>query len=275
MAKLDASHFYEHSGRTGLSVPMMLLGGIPTSIFLAIVYAYIVVYCPVVGYVNVLFLGGYVFGTGLVAGWLAKTGKSRNALVSFLIGCLIGLIGLYSSWVFFFKALATFAEVEGGVPALGLALSPGTLWEMIVEVNKEGWWGPSGMFQWILCAIEAVVFVIGVGLLACGPIHREVFCEACGSWCEPSAERHLQFTEEYAKSLEGQDADFDHTAILKLPEATEQDLPRFTAEILECTGCKSTTAVRLKLLHPKVGKDNEVEIETTDIDGILLQTTTV
>ena len=109
-------HFYQHSGRTGFSIPLLLAAGIPVSILMAVVYAYIVTYCPVVGYVNLLFLGGYVFITGLAAGYIAKIGKCRNAGVAFCLGCLLGLVGLYFSWVFFFKALAGMQGED--IPAL-------------------------------------------------------------------------------------------------------------------------------------------------------------
>ena len=270
MPALDESFFYKHSGRTGFSIPLLLMIGLPVSAIFAILYAYIVVYCPVVGYVNVLFLGGYVFATAMTLSWIAGLGKCRNATVLFVLGCIAGLVGLYFSWLFFFKAL--FGEEFPMVAVLGLMISPGTFWEMIMEINKEGWWGPSGIFQWILCAIEAIAFVFGVGLITAGSIDREVFCEDCGKWCKQTHTRHLKFTEEYAESLgeQAEDDGFNHLEILKLPEATEEELPRFDAEVLDCPAC-DTTALRFKLLLPTEGKDGEIETESRELPGILLQ----
>ncbi len=268
MPALDPSHFYKHSGRTGFSIPLILMLGIPASIVLAIVYAYVVVYCPVVGYVNVLFLGGYVLGTGFAISKLGNVGKCRNGIVLFVLGSLAGLIGLYFSWVFFFKAL-------GGeqVSVLAISLQPAAFWQAIVELNAEGWWGPSGYFQWALCAIEALAFVIGVGIVASASIDREVFCEDCGSWCKKSNERNLKVADEYNKQLE-KDGEFNHIDILKLPEAESNELPRFNAEILTCTGCQQTNGIRIKLLSAVVDKDGDASEETTDVPGILLQRST-
>ena len=270
MPALDDKYFYKHSGKTGFSIPLILLIGVPVSAMLAAIYALVCVYCPIVGWVNILFLGAYIFGTATVIGMLAETGKCRNEGVLFLLGCLAGLIGLYFSWVFSMKAFAMMAEQE--ISVLALVLNPGVLWAMIVEINKEGWWGPSGFFQWLLCAIEAIGFVGGVGLLSWASINRVVFCEDCGTWCKKSTEQHLEITEAYAESLEGDDDEFNHLEILKLPETTEDSFPRFTAEILKCTGCEMTSAVRIELVEQKETKDGP-EVESTDIDGILLRKT--
>jgi len=189
--------------------------GLPISAILAAIYAYIVVYCPVVGYVNVLFLAGYVYGPAVSISWLASLGKCRNGKILFVLGCLAGLVGLYFSWLFSLKALA--GERLPMADLLGLIISPGAFWELIVDINREGWWGPSGIFQWALCAIEAIAFVFGVGLVAAGSIDREVFCEDCGKWCNQTHTRHLKFTEEYANTFEQNGGeDFNHLGILKL-----------------------------------------------------------
>ena len=259
--------FYEHSGRLGNSVPLILLIGIPVSVILAAVYAYCVVKIPIVGYINVLYLGGYVYGTGYVLKRLAKMGKSRNALMLYLLGGIVGAIGLYAAWVFSFKAL--FGEE---IPLIDLAASPRTVWEYAIAMNEQGWWGggPTGILQWVTAGIEALTFIGGCGWITAQAINREVFCETCNSWCEPAGEQNLKITEEFADSLEVEEkSDWKHFDILKLPAAEANEYPRFVGETLKCTGCGETSAIRLNLLTLKQG-DKGPEVDIKEIDGILL-----
>lgn len=245
MATETSPEFYEHSGSLGNSFTTVLLIGVPIAVVMAAIYSYLVVYVPIVGYVNVLFLGGYVLGTGFALAKLAKLGKSRNGKSLFLLGCLVGAIGLYASWVFFFKALDTEFSLSQ------LATQPQLTWELAKAINAAGSWegGPTGIFAWIIWAIEALAFTVGCGVITTAAIDREVFCEDCNSWCEPSAEQNLKITEEFAASLEVEEAsDWKHFDILKLPEAEPNEYPRFVGEVLTCTGCGETTAIRLKLL---------------------------
>ena len=266
-ADTDVS-FYKHSGKLGSSVPMILLLGIPVSIVMAAIYAYMVVKIPIVGYVNVLYLGGYVFGTGYILNRLAKTSKCRSPLMLYLLGGLVGAFGLYASWVFSFKAL--FGEQIP--PLLELAASPKTVWEYALGMNAQGWWngGPTGILEWITAGIEAITFIGGSGWMAAKAIDREVFCEFCNSWCEPTAEQNLKITEEFAATLETEEkSDWEHFDILKLPEAQPDEYPRFVGETLKCTGCGETSAIRLNLLTLKQG-DKGPEVDIKEIDGILL-----
>ncbi len=259
--------FYEHSGSLGNSFTTVLVFGTPVAVVMAAIYSYLLVYVPIVGYVNVLFLGGYVAGTGLALAKLAKIGKSRNAKSLFLLGCLVGAIGLYAAWVFFFKAL-------GGdqLSLTELAMNPQFVWDITKELNKEGWWDgcPTGTAAWIVWGIEALAFIVGCGMLTTSGIDREVYCEQCQSWCEPTAEQNLKITEKFAESLEVEEADdWKHFDILKLPAAETDEYPRFVGEVLQCPDCSETTAIRLTLLTQKEG-DNGLEEVSKPIDGIIL-----
>ena len=253
--------FYGHSGKLGNSVPLILLLGIPVSVVMAAVYAYLVVYVPLVGYVNILFLGGYVLGTGFVLQKLAKMGKCRNVTVLYLLGGIVGAVGLYAAWVFFFKAM--WGEE---LSAVRLAAAPQDVWELAVVLNAQGWWegGPTGILQWVTAGIETLTFIIGCGWMTAQAIDREVFCEDCNSWCEQTAEQHLKITEEFAATLEIEEkSDWQHFDILKLPVAEPDEYPRFVGETLKCTGCGETSAIRLNLLTLKQG-DKGPEVESKE-----------
>ena len=81
---------------------------------------------------------------------------------------------------------------------------------------------------------------------------------------------NLKITEEFAESLEVEEADdWKHFDILKLPAAETDEYPRFVGEVLQCPDCSETTAIRLTLLTQKEG-DNGLEEVSKPIDGIIL-----
>ncbi len=235
----------------------------PVAFILAAVYSYIVVYCPVVGYPNILFLGGLVLGVGIAQTRIARFAKSRSPFLMGIVGVLTGVATLYFAWAWFVKALVQYNGNLPPLPILDALGSPGWLWDTAVEINNEGWWKPSGIFQWILSIIEAGIIVIGIGLITLAGIDREVFCEECSKWCKPTETRHFRIPEEISRPL-------SHVEILQLEAGAATDYPRYTAEVLQCPSCESTTAIRIQAITMKID-DGEKKEETTDIPGILLR----
>lgn len=308
MAPLSDEHFYQHSGRHGYAAPAVMLIAIPAAILLSAVYSYIVVYIPIVGYVNILFLGGLIVGVGAVFGLVATKSKCRSPALLGFLGLLTGLVTLYASWVFFISALGRHQGAP--IPAMRIATNPGAMWEFIKLINAEGWWGPSGAFQWTIVSVEAFIMVAGIGFIGLGCIERDVFCEDCGTWCQPEATKHMRLLpgapapepsqpesdeeapNEGAPNDEGlfagateaaPDADgfelpddlteLNHLDILKLPQAEPTEFPRFTAEVLRCTGCGETTAIRFKI-EQRIVEDGEVKESSEDLPGILIRKST-
>ena len=246
----------------GLSVPSILLVGLPAIVLLSAVYAYVVAYCPIVGWVNVLFLGGYVMGGGIVLAFLAKQSKCRNPGMLFWLGFVAGVAGLFFAWVFFVKALA-----GGGLSVIALVTDPPTLWRLVSEINTNGWWGPSGLAQWALVSIEAIIMVGGIATVTSASIDRDAFCEECGTWCDKFETMHLQPTPEMlVTSLDK----LNHMELLALEDADATDYPRIDAEVLQCTGCKNTQAIRFKKLS-QVQEEGGLKEKSEDIPNLLIQ----
>ena len=124
-------YFYEHSGAGGLVIPAALLAGLPVAFLLSAVYSYIVVYCPVVGYPNILFLGGLVVGVGTAQAWIARFARCRSPFLMGIVGLMIGVATLYFAWAFFVKALVQYSG-DQPLPILDVIASPGWLWETAV-----------------------------------------------------------------------------------------------------------------------------------------------
>jgi len=262
VSNLASDVFYKHSGRMGLSVPAILIVGLPAIVLLSAIYAYIVAYCPIVGWVNAIFLGGYVMGGGIVLAILAKQSKCRNPGMLFWLGFVAGVVGLYSAWVFFVKALA-----GGEFSTISLATNPAALWGLISAINTNGWWGPSGMAQWALVSIEAIVIVGGIATVTAGAIDRDAFCEECGTWCDQFEKMHLKPTPEMlVTSLDK----LNHMELLALDDADVTDYPRIDAEVLQCSGCKNTQAIRFKKLS-QVQEEGGLKEKSEDIPNLLIQ----
>ncbi len=287
--QIEEGEFYQHSGRTGYAIPALFLVGIPLAMLVAAIYSYIVVYVPFVGYVNVVFLAGYVCGLGIPLSYMARLFHCRSHGLLLLTSGLISLCGVYFSWVFLLYAL--FSKSDNPFPLVPVLLSPGIIWEIAKAVIEEGWWGPSGIVEWVIVSIEAVIMVGGVALIAPGKIDNEVYCEDCNTWCQKTGQRQFSLKEGLEQAARSTESNIDstgneaaedaeskidwkmpsHLDILKLPEAEEDETPRIVAEVLTCTGCQTTTAIRYSMFSVTVGSNSESKEETEYLPGILLR----
>lgn len=262
LSNTDADLFYSHSGKSGFVLPLVLMIGIPVVAALAALYAYVVFYCPIVGYVNILFLMGFVIANGVTMAYLAKWGRCRSPMMMAIAGVVVGMVGLYFAWVFFIKAM--FGD---DVSIVALLLDPAAVWKLVTLINDDGWWGPSGIAQWALSAIEAILVVGGTGLIAMTCIDREAFCEDCGTWCKPFETMHLEAT---AEILVTKPEKIRHLELLALDETEPDTFPRVDAEVLQCTGCKSTQAIRFKRVTQEMD-DGKLKEQVDEIPRLLLQ----
>ena len=62
----------------------------------------------------------------------------------------------------------------------------------------------------------------------------------------------------------------DHLALLALEHTEATEYPRFNAEVLQCTGCEMTQAIRFKIVT-QVMDEGELKEHEEDLDGILMQ----
>ena len=254
--------YYRHSGKIGLAPILVLVAGIPIIALLSAVYSYLVVWCPVIGYVNILFLGGFIIASGFVLTTIAQLGKSRSPTAMALLGLVCGLVAVYFAWIFFIKAL-----FKDQVAIVDLITNPVAFGKAVYFINQEGWWEPSGLIQWGISAIEAGAIVIGLTMAGWSSIDREVFCEDCGKWCEPFETMRLAPTEELLSLNSSQ---LKPEELLKLEDCTESDFPRFDAEVLQCNTCKQLQAIRFDRVS-QVMDDGQLKEKREDIPGALIQ----
>ena len=176
--------YYRPSGRFSFSglVVMLAFGGV-AGVVLGAAYGYLDQFNPIV-YIN--FLATLLFGAGmaLAARFGVRNGKVRSPLLAALVGIIIGVIGMYSAWVFWINALSVRSKQAVW------AFDPGRLWSIMQAIAQHGAWSlkgtnVSGAALWIIWAIEAAI-VIGICTVKCRSYAREPYCEECGAWAEPA-----------------------------------------------------------------------------------------
>lgn len=267
---------YAHSGKLGNAPWMMPLIGLPLLLVTSLVYSYIAVYSPVVGYLTILVLFGYVFVNGLLLGWLARLSRCRSERFVMLAGLGGGLFALYFSWVEFEVALFNrYADGGESVATIDVLLSPAVVWTGASLIAQEGWYSvfggtPSGIVLWLIWLVEAAIIVFGTMMLTSVAIGREVFCEGCGAWCKTAESRRLQVDREFTRRPVESIA---HDELMALPEQKGKAFPHVVAEVMRCDRCKATTALRFARVTQAVNSDGKKEEKSEDIPGILLQPT--
>ncbi|MDA3963347.1 MAG: hypothetical protein PF961_21385 [Planctomycetota bacterium] len=265
---------YQHSGKMGSAPLLVPVLGVPLLFVTSLIYGYIAVYSPIVGYLTVLILLGYVFVNGFGLALIARFARCRSERFLWLAGLGAGLVALYFSWAEFEHALINrYASGGQHVAQAEILLSPGAMWGVAGEIAAEGWYAvfgatPSGFVLWLMWLVEAGIIVGGVTLFTAAAISREVYCEDCGKWCGTAEECRLKIDPEFlTRPVES----VSHAELLALPPQKGRAYPHVKAEVLCCEKCKQTTAMRFSRLTQEVNSDGKKEEKSQDIPGILLQ----
>jgi hypothetical protein len=179
--------FYQASGSSSLRVfPWLFIVGIPCAVVAALLYAYLIVYIPIAGYITFILSAGFGFLLGLCAYAVLRGGKVRSTWKALALGGFLTLIGFYAHWAVWCAAVLARGDVD--VSALGLALNPSALMEVITTINGVGAWSmrgttPTGGWLWALWTIEAALIFVPA-LLVVMAVPGQPFCERCERWCE-------------------------------------------------------------------------------------------
>ncbi len=234
--------------------------GVPVGVLAAAVYAYVILYLPIVGYVSFLLTFGLGFVVSLAVGAGLTRGKVRSRAVGLALALFVGLATLYASWATWCFALIQ--RADGDVSLLGVFFSPGGLWDFINAVNEKGAWNlkgytPTGAVLWALWALEAGI-IVGFPLVTALTTTEAPFCEACGEWCGETKGlfRTGPSTKGDVKELCERHA-FDDVARLGLPEDGAAEWIRYD---LHTCGCRETNALTATLVTV-VEKSGKAELK--------------
>ena len=210
--------YYKPSGKVNpLSILYLLLAMCVVVPILDFVYTYAILYIPLI-YLNFLCVAGVAFALGFIANFVIGLGKVRNVLVAVIYGLLIGIAGVYVSWIIWLSHhfevdYMTFVEsFEGFSNAIGFA-------------NEQGTWGigrSGGMVDGVMLTIVWIielVAMIGFPVFFAYSKACEPFIENDDSWAEVTPIGPFQFIankEELKRQLETK----NYEPVVNMPAAT-------------------------------------------------------
>ena len=263
---------YEHSGKLGISVPLIILAGISGAAVLAAIYSASVVYIPIGGSINFVFTFLFALGLGYMNSWLGYLGKCRNPFILSIMGLGTGLIGLYWSWCFFIVFLFEKNAIPG-VTATAIATSPSMLFDIIRNINATGWFSikgatPSGVLLWVLWLIEALVVLFFAFDASSKKIVDRVFCENCNEWAHEAKGIDLDLpenNEEFQALLNG-----DVEVIKKSNQVEGDFFPRMQLLPISCNSCSNTQGVRMMLASLEQNEEGKFTEKVSNLTGPFL-----
>jgi hypothetical protein len=265
--------FYRASGESSIRVfPWFFVVGMPLAVLAAYLYAYLIVYIPIAGYITFLLSAGFGFALGGVAFFVLRGGKVRSTTKAFIYGGLLTVFGFYVHWAVWCAAVLARGDVD--VSALGLMLNPAALLEVITTINGVGAWSmhgltPTGALLWVLWVIEAGLILVP-GLVMAMATPSQPFCERCEEWCQDHdnvAQLDAQDPES-AKSLAQQK---DFTRLAALGAAAPNAQTHLRVDLTTCPSCTNMTTLSIHTITRKVDeKGKESEDKTPLLEHLLL-----
>jgi len=249
--------YYKHSGRYSVTGALyaVVVGSLIACVCAA-VYAYIILYCPLV-YINALIAAGFGVVIGYMCAGMLKQKKVRSDAVAVAITLIVTSVAYYFSWAVWVFALARRADTNLPFAGLvGLTIFPNLLWGAIRAINVEGAWtlrgsAVSGIALWIVWVAE-LAFIYGLSLsTAYGRMEEEPFCETCEAWGtkkEKVVEAVTADINEFKQRMEAKD--FHHLESAGPPNGESMEWQRI--DVFSCSKCGSfhtmdSTHVKIKV----------------------------
>ncbi len=263
--------YYRHSGRAPISSIIFSLGsGLIGGAVLAAIYAYLIYYIPLGGYISFLL----TFGCGWALGWLMarclRWGSVRNVAVATLMALVVGLVTLYVAWAVWLYVLL--GQAYDNVTLLPILSRPDVMWELILAINETGAWSmnnftPTGIVLWLIWLAEAII-IVGAAVWYGRSAVAEPYCETCFEWT--TAHPGVLVTaageaETVKNALERRDLPF----LRQLGPATDPStFLRFDLHSCQECGAFHTLTVSACALQPQ--KDGSVKIKARPVVRHLL-----
>ncbi|WP_046756999.1 hypothetical protein [Kordia jejudonensis] len=248
--------YYRPSGKVNpLSILYLLLAICVAVPILALIYTYAILYIPLI-YLNFLCVAGVAFGLGFIASFVMDLGKVRNVLIAALFGLLIGIAGLYTSWIIW---LAHHYEQE----YMDIAFNMEALFAEIEYANEQGTWGigrsgglVNGTMLSIVWVIEAVG-MIGFPVFFAYSKACEPFIENDDSWAELTPIGPFEFIlnkEELKQQLETR----NYETLVNMPVAnSETDASHSIFQLHHGKHINQAKEFYLSVVNMKAGTDKD------------------
>ena len=220
------SGYYRHSGKVNFpGVAASILAGLAAGLVLAWLYVLADLYIPLVQ-LNLLAVLAFGAAMGAMPAIIMRRLKVRNVAVTLAVVLVVTLFAYYITWAAWEWMLLR--KVPNAPTFWQLALNPGVILRLAVQINAVGTWKMSehdeeaakGVFLSIVWAGEAIC-IFGCALFLSRSIARDTpFCERCDRWCSPKRTVLSTGAGDPAKLRQHlEDKDFTYLATLGRPPA--------------------------------------------------------
>jgi hypothetical protein len=261
---------YKLSGKSGNIFFVGLLLGPIFIALLAIIYAYIDVYNPLVYFTFIVFLG-LLFGIVLIQKIVIKLSKCRSETSALIYGTIVGLFGVYINWCTFLFVYFRYHELP--IEFLDLMLDPVSVFDMANALSIDGYYSMfgsdiKGFFLWLIWIIEALG-IIGAGAVG-GLIvlHEEIFCEDCNIWAEKKdVDLRLAIEDQVSAKTA---IDSDVTKILEYPIYVGANSEHIQVNLHQCSKCQNTSTIDIDLITYEENDKGEIKEKSEDFSKVFL-----
>jgi len=263
----EANKYYKHSGAIGFFSPILMtvFGAIAVAL-LGVIYGYAIYYIPFI-YINFFITCFFGAGVGVMIGFGAVAGKSRNTAMIVLFGLIFGLLAAYAGWISKFYAIS-------GQKAL--IYMPMEILNILQSVALKGdWsifgWTPKGGSLYAIWGIEAGMIILLSMLTAAAISHTEPFCERCKKWIKNkesfSALAPVSNPDDLVKRME----QGDFSEIKSLGKSNSEMGVYTQVELSSCPICNNNHYVSVKLVQASKDSDGSTKKnETSLIDDLII-----
>jgi phosphatidylserine synthase len=252
---------YKLSGKFS---PAIILG-IPIfaalSMIYALIYAYVDIYIPIVGYLSIIFVFAFTVVNMATSSAILRFFKVRNKYVIFLWGTVAAAVAIYFNWACFLQVLLNKSLADGeSVGFAEIVFAPDTVWEGVKMVGETGWYSLKsaqikGGVLWTFWGIEALIILVGHILMAFEML-KEVFCEKCREWAEKK-ENIFSFEFNDEKRLVEQFTSGDSNFVKEAAELTPDSTSFYKVDASVCSECDGLVYLSLNKCEIKQDKSGE------------------
>lgn len=266
---MKSGEFYKASGKFNPAVVV----GVPIfavlSMAYALIYAYVDVYIPIVGYLSLIFVVVFTALNIITTYALLQFFKVRNKFVVLAWGVMASVVAVYFDWACFLYVLINKSLEDGdSVGFVELVFSPEKVWNGIQMVAETGWYSLrsaqiNGGVLWTFWGIEALI-VIGGNLLIAFGVLDEVFCENCSVWTEKK-ENVFTFTFADEESLIKQFSTAESLFANSAENLTSETALFYKIDANVCKTCEELIYLSLGKCELKVDKSGEQSKDETNL----------
>lgn len=262
---------YKHSGIIPIGGAILaIIAGAATAFFGGILYAFIIVWCPVI-YFCVLATFGFGAAIGGAIGYACKSGKVRNDTLRLGLTFVFATIGIYCEWGVTSNAIG-FKDAS-----LLEGFSPSMIVQLMDFLYQQGSWGlgrggnVTGIFLALFWVAEILMIYIAA-FYTCAAVADDLpFCETCNQWTTWTRDMY-KVQSDGKEPLWQQVQMGDLNPAFELPPALDSDETFVRFDAATCASCGQTaflSAYRVTLTFDDDGdvdKDEEAIVRHVAID---------